>query len=55
METTVTYTEQEIKTWFEIMKKKYPHSPMEEHLSLVQMEMFDPFCEENNIKKVLDK
>lgn len=55
METTITYTEQEIKTWFETMKKKYPYSLMEEHLSMVQMEMFDPFCEENNLKKVLDK
>ena len=51
----IKYTEQEIKNWFEIMKKKYPHSLMEEHLSMVQMEMFDSFCEENNLKNMLDK
>lgn len=48
--TEIIYTEQEIKNWFEIMKKKYPHSLMEEHLSMVQMAMFDSLCQTDNLK-----
>ena len=55
MKKEITYTEQELKNWFEEMKKKYPHSMAEEHLRFVEMNMFDHWNEENNLKNVLDK
>lgn len=55
MSTKITYTEKEIKAWFEIMKKRYSHSNMEQHLIMVQALMFDAYCEKDNLKKVLDK
>lgn len=50
-----TYTEKEIKKWFKVMKEKYPNSRMLEHLELVEMSMFDKFCEYDNLEKVLEK
>jgi len=55
MKKEITYTEQELKNWFEEMKKKYPHSMAEEHFRFVEMNMFDHWNEENNLKNVLDK
>ncbi len=48
-----TYTEREIKKWFEIMKKEYPNSRMLDSLESVEMLMFDKFCEYDNLEKVL--
>lgn len=36
-----TYTEEEIKKWFEVMKNKYPNSKMFEHLTSVEFMMFN--------------
>ena len=55
MSAKITYTEKEIKAWFETMKKKYPHSNMEQHLNMVQALMFEEYCGRDNLKKVLDK
>lgn len=55
MKKEITYTEQELKNWFEEMKKKYPNSMAEEHFRFVEMHMFDPWNEENNLKKVQKK
>ena len=55
MSTEITYTEKEIKAWFETMKKRYSHSNMEQHLSMVQALMFEKYCDKDNLKKVLDK
>ena len=55
MKKEITYTEQELKKWFEEMKKKYPHSMAEEHFNFVEMNMFSQFDEENNLKNVLYK
>lgn len=50
-----TYTEQEIKDWFNSMMKKYPNCPMGQHLRQVYDEMFDPFWERNNLKTFVEK
>lgn len=36
-----TYTENEIKEWFEEMEKRYPNSNMLEHLKAVEFMMFN--------------
>ena len=36
-----TYTENEIKEWFEKMKKRYPNSKIWEHLHMVEFMMFN--------------
>jgi len=48
-----TYTEKQIKEWFELMKVKYPNSNFYEHLESVEMEMFHDFYSENNLKNIL--
>lgn len=35
-----TYTREELKRWFEIMKKEYHGCPMEADLKMVEMAMF---------------
>ena len=36
-----TYTEAEIKEWFETMKNKYPNSKILDHLEAVEFMMFN--------------
>jgi len=36
-----TYTEEEIKKWFEEMKKRYPNSNMFQHLESIEFMMFN--------------
>lgn len=36
-----TYTENEIKEWFDKMKKKYPNSGLFQHLEAVEYIMFN--------------
>lgn len=53
-----TYTEEEIKKWFDLMKNKYPHSVTLEHLNAIERMMFDRTFMDNSLekyKKVLDK
>lgn len=47
-----TYTENELKKWFEVMKKRYPNSPTQCHLEQVELMMFDktfPFIAKDNL------
>lgn len=37
----MTYTEEEIKEWFEVMMAKYPNSNTFRHLESVKFMMFD--------------
>ena len=51
-----TYTENEIKEWFNEMKKKYPNSNTLEHLKAVEFMMFDKtFGDRNCLEKIKDK
>lgn len=50
-----TYTEQEIKDWFENMMKEYQNCPMNQHLRQVYDDMFDPFWEKNNLQTFVEK
>lgn len=50
----MTYTENELKTWFSKELKKYPHSNTEWHLKVVYHLMFDEDWADS-LKKVLDK
>lgn len=47
-----TYTEKEIKEWFEITLSEYKNTPMGDHVRAVQSLMFDPFWEKENLKNV---
>lgn len=47
-----TYTEKEIKAWFEMTLAEYKNTPMGDHVRAVQSLMFDPFWEEENLKNV---
>ena len=53
----ITYTENELKSWFLKEVKKYPHSNTEQHLKAVYHLMFNEDDEnsKDNLKKVLDK
>ena len=53
----MTYTEKEIKEWFETMKDKYPHSRITEHLESIELMMFDKYSNDTlkNFKKGLTK
>jgi hypothetical protein len=51
-----TYTREELKMWFEIMKKEYHGSPMETDLEMVEMKMFAEdfdFRRANDIRNIL--
>ena len=51
-----TYTEDEIKEWFNEMKKKYPNSGTLEHLEAVEYMMFNKiFDDEDCLKKMKEK
>ena len=51
-----TYTENEIKEWFNEMKKKYPNSGTLEHLKAVEYMMFNKiFDDEDCLKKIKEK
>jgi hypothetical protein len=48
-----TYTEEEIKKWFETMKRKYPNSNAFDHLTSVEYMMFnETFGDSNCLKKI---
>lgn len=48
-----TYTEEEIKKWFETMKRKYPNSNIFNHLICVEHMMFnETFGDSNCLKKI---
>lgn len=53
------YTEEELKAWFEYMKKEYPNSKMLEHVEMIEYVMFDKYANEKdklkNFVKRLDK
>lgn len=50
-----TYTEQEIKEWFEYMMNQYKNCPANGHLLYVYDEMFNPFWERNNLKTFVER
>lgn len=51
-----TYTENEIKKWFNEMKKKYSNSGTLKHLEAVEYIMFDKsFNTENCLEKIKNK
>lgn len=53
----MTYTEEEIKAWFETMKKRYPNSATYNQLVSIEHIMFNSVFEKNrleNFKKALD-
>lgn len=51
-----TYTENEIKGWFNEMKKKYPNSGTLKHLEAVEFMMFDKTYDDINcLEKIKDK
>ena len=49
----MTYTEKEIKTWFNNMKHKYPNSNTLKHLESIEFMMFNKNSNDNlkEIKK----
>lgn len=51
----ITYTEEEIKYWFTIMKKEFQNSPYEQKLELIELGMFNDesrYSLKNILKKV---
>ncbi len=51
-----TYTENEIKEWFNEMKKRYPNSNIFKHLESVEYMMFDKtFNTKDCLEKIKDK
>ena len=50
-----TYTEQEIKDWFESMMKEYKNCPMGQHLLAAYNKMFDPFWKRENLQTFVEK
>ena len=48
----MTYTDKEIKKWFEEMKKKYPNSNLYYHLASIEFLMFDNFHKKDNLERV---
>ena len=53
----MTYTDEELKAWFEMMKKLYPNSATYNQLVSVEHIMFNSVFEKNrleNFKKALD-
>lgn len=53
-----TYTEEDIKKYFDTMIKKYPNSKTKEHFEMVKFIMFPPnpksWGEEESLEKMLD-
>ena len=48
-----TYTEEEIKKWFEVMKQKYSDSKIFDHLTFTEFMMFnETFGDDNCLKKI---
>lgn len=50
-----TYTEEEIKKWFDLMKNKYPHSVTLEHLRSVENMMFGRTIFNDSLEKIIKK
>ena len=51
-----TYTREELKMWFEIMKKRYHGCPMERDLEMAERKMFAEdfdFSEADDIRNIL--
>lgn len=48
----MTYTEEEIKKWFDVMMAKYPNSNTFQHLESVKFMMFNPWNERDLLKNV---
>lgn len=50
-----TYTEEELKAWFEAMIEKYPNSPFKRSLEHVRNEMFGiKYLHEGSLEKFID-
>lgn len=53
-----TYTEEDIKKYFDIMINKYPNSKTKEHFEMVKFIMFPSnpksWGEEDSLEKILD-
>jgi len=47
-----TYSEEEIKMWFDKKIKEYSNAPVEFHLKCVKRLMFDEDWERENLKKI---
>lgn len=47
-----TYTEKEIKAWFEMTLAELKNTPMGDHVRAVQSLMFDPFWETKNLENI---
>ena len=50
-----TYTEEEIKKWFEAMKQKYPNSNAFDHLVFVERLMFNEALGDSDCLKKVKK
>lgn len=48
----MTYTDKEVKKWFEEMKKKYPNSNLYKHLVSIESFMFDDFHKKDNLERI---
>lgn len=48
----MTYTDKEVKKWFEEMKKKYPNSNLYNHLVSIESFMFDDFHKKDNLERI---
>lgn len=52
----MTYTEEEIKEWFNEMKKKYPNGNLFQHLEAVEYMMFNKtFDDRDCLEKIKEK
>lgn len=51
----MTYTENEIKEWFELMIKEYPNSALAVTLTSIEFMMFNEKYSNDTLKKVLKK
>ena len=47
-----TYSEEEIKAWFDEKIKKYSNTPAKFHFEFVKDSMFDEMWKNDNLKKV---
>lgn len=51
-----TYTENEIRAWFEEMKNKYPNSNTQKYLEAVEFMMFNKtFSDRDYLEKIKEK
>lgn len=49
----ITYTEEEIKYWFTIMKREFQNSPYKKELELIELGMFEE--SRYSLKNILKK